>query len=57
MARKMYIDVTLKVIVTVEEGMSVNDVMDNLLFPVEAVHEDILVEDSNVESFELTDSK
>jgi hypothetical protein len=57
MARKMYINVTLKVIVTVEEGISVDSVMDNLLFPVEAISENILVEDSEVDIFQLTDSK
>ena len=57
MARKMYIDVTVKVIVTVDEGMSIDEVIDNLMFPVEALSENILVEDSQVETFKLTDSK
>jgi len=57
MARKMYLNVTLRVIVDVEEGMSVDSVMDNLNFNVDSESENVDVVDSEVENFNLIDSK
>jgi hypothetical protein len=55
--RKMYIDVTVKVIIEVDDDMLLNDAMDELVVDVESIDEDVEVVDSSVENYTLTDSK
>lgn len=57
MTRKMYIDVTLKLIVEVDEGLSVDNVMDNISINVDSETENVDVLDSQIDLFTLTDSK
>lgn len=55
--RKMYINITTKVIVEVEEGVSLNETIDNLELDFNSTDEKIEVIDSQIDDFELTDSK
>jgi len=57
MARKMYLNVNLKLIVEADEGLSIDDVMDKLNFFVDEENENVSVIDSQIENFNLTDSK
>jgi hypothetical protein len=57
MARKMYLNVNLKLIVEADEELSIDNVMDTLNFFVEEENENVSVIDSQIENFNLTDSK
>lgn len=57
MDRKMYIDVTVRLIVNTEENKSVDNVMDSLELSFEEEDETVEVVDSTIENFHLIDSK
>jgi|APFre7841882654_1041346.scaffolds.fasta_scaffold23667_6 hypothetical protein len=55
--RKMYIDVTVRLIVEVEEGKTVDNTMDALEMTFTPTDETVEVVDATIENFNLTDSK
>lgn len=55
--RKMYIDVTVRLIVNVDENKSVDTVMDSLEMTFEPQDETVEVEDATIENFNVVDSK
>ena len=55
--RKMYIDVTVKLIVEVEEGKSVDNTMESLDMTFVPTDETVEVVDAQIENFVVTDSK
>jgi predicted lipid carrier protein YhbT len=54
---KCYIDVTLRLIVDAEDGLSVDNIMDAIDIEAVPVDETVDVLDSEVTNFEITDAK
>jgi hypothetical protein len=55
--RKLYIDVTVRLIVEVEEGKTVDNTMESLDMTFVSTDETVEVVDATIENFNLTDSK
>jgi hypothetical protein len=53
--RKMYIDLKATLIVNVEEGKTLNDVIDNI--EINVIDDDIEIIDATIENYYLTDVK
>jgi hypothetical protein len=57
MARKVYLDVKVSLILYMEDGIEVSDAMENVHLLMSSSDDDIEVVDSNIESYDVTDSK
>lgn len=55
--RKIYVDVKLRLILTVEEGSEINDILNEGDFDFIPNDENVMVEDLTVEDFDIIDSK
>lgn len=54
--RKIYLQITARVVVTVDENVTVEDIVSNL--GIESIDEGLtLVEDYSIQDYEVTDSK
>ena len=57
MDRKMYIRVTMDIIVNADVELSIDNVMDRIEFQTETIDELVEVLDFEIENFQLIDSK
>ena len=57
MARKVYINVTVKLILNIEEGNSIDDVMGEMEHRFETQNENVDIVDSEITLWTVTDSK
>lgn len=57
MARKVYLDVTVRLILNIEEDQSIDNVMGEMEHNFETPNEDVDVVDSEVTLWVVTDSK
>ena len=57
MSRKVYVTVTARLILRVEEGIEVGDVIDNMEYGFSSQTDGAEIEDTEIEDFEVTDSK
>jgi len=55
MSRKVYIETTIVIALTVDEGVDISDVTDTLDITIN--HSGATVEDVEIEDFEIIDSK
>ena len=57
MERKVYIDVTVKLILNIEEGEKISDVMGEMEHNFEIQNENVDIVDSEITLWTVTDSK
>ena len=57
MSRKMYLDLTIRVIIQSKENISVDNVVDNLDIEIENNSETFDILDYEINNFHLVDSK
>ena len=57
MARKVYVDVKVRLIINMDEGIEVNTVLENMDYSFTSMTDDANIEDSEIEEWEVTDSK
>lgn len=57
MSRKVYIDLSVRLIMTVDEGVDVDDVVSELDYNFSDTTGQATVEDTEIQGHELTDSK
>ena len=60
MSRKVYVNVTTRIIMDVEEGVSIDDVIADMNYefnPSAHMSEDVRFEDTEITGHEVTDSK
>ena len=57
MSRKMYLDLTIRVIIQEKENISVDNVVDNLDIEIENNSETFDILDYEINNFHLVDSK
>lgn len=55
--RKVYVTLTVKLIMTVDEGVEVSDVINELDYNFSDTTGNADVQDTTIENFEITDSK
>lgn len=55
--RKVYVRVVTNLIVRVDEGADINDVVNGLTYSFEDTTGKATVEDTSIEDFDITDSK
>ena len=55
--RKVYLKVVMSLQMTVDEGMEIGDVMDNMCFVAEDNSGNADIEDFTMVNYEITDSK
>jgi len=55
--RKVYVTLTVKLIMTVDEGVEVSDVINELDYNFSDTTGNADVQDNTIENFEITDSK
>jgi len=57
MARKVYVDVKVRLIINMDEGIEVNTVLENMDYSFTSMTDDANIEDTEIEEWEVTDSK
>jgi len=57
MDRKVYVNVTTRVIIRADEGVEINDVLENMEYNFTSQTEGADIEDTEVQDWEITDSK
>lgn len=57
MLRKVYATITLKVIMTVEEGTDISEVLSEMEYDLNPSTENVVFEDTYMDDYEITDSK
>lgn len=55
--RKVYVDVTVKLILEMDEGIELDEVINELDYSFTSTIESATVVDSEIDNFEITDSK
>jgi hypothetical protein len=55
--RKVYVDVKIKVIMNMDEGIEVGDVIDEMDYDFTSNTDGVDIEDTEVLDYEVTDSK
>ena len=56
-SRKVYVNLTVKLIMVVDEGVEVSDVVNELDYNFSDTTGSADIEDTSIEDFEITDSK
>jgi hypothetical protein len=54
--RKVYLQVVVRLVITVDEGVSMSDAMDTMAFETNEPQL-VQIEESSIENYEITDSK
>lgn len=57
MSRKVYVEVTSRLIVEMDEGIEVSNVIDEMDYDFNSQTEGADIVDTTIESYEITDSK
>jgi hypothetical protein len=57
MSRKVYIDVKARLILTMDEGVTVTEVLENMDYSFVSQNDEAYVLDSEIQDWEVTDSK
>jgi len=57
MDRKVYVNVTVRLIIRADEGVEINDVLENMEYNFISQTEGADIEDTEVQDWEITDSK
>ena len=55
--RKVYVEVKLRLIVTMDEGINLDDVMNDMEYDFTSCTLDAAIDDTELEDWEVTDSK
>ena len=55
--RKVYVDVKVRLIVTMEDGIDLNDVINEMEYDFTYCTPDAVIDDTEIENWEVTDSK
>ena len=55
--RKVYVDVKVRLVINMDEGMEVSDVIDDIDYGFISQTDGATVEDESIEHFEVVDSK
>jgi len=57
MNRKVYVTVTARLVIRMDEGIEVGDVIDDMNYAFTSDTEGAVIEDSSIENHEVNDSK
>lgn len=57
MSRKVYVELAVRLILDVDEGVEVSHVIDELDYSFNDTTDSARVEDTSIQDFEITDSK
>lgn len=57
MARKVYVNVTTKLIIHVDEGTDVNEVLENMDYDFTSTHDTADIIDTEIQDWNIIDSK
>jgi len=55
--RKVYVDVKVRLIIRADEGVEINGVLENLEYDFTSQTEGADIEDTEIQDWEITDSK
>ena len=55
--RKVYVNVTVRLIMRVDEGVNVTNVLDEMTYAFDLNNSGATLEDSELKDYEITDSK
>ena len=55
--RKVYINVTTRLIIRADEGVDINDVLENMDYTYTSQTEGADIEDTEIQDWDITDSK
>lgn len=55
MSRKVYMNLTVKVIMEIDEGKEIADIVDELNYAIES--DDAIIHDTEIIDYDITDSK
>lgn len=57
MSRKVYIDVTVRLVINMEEGINVSDVIQEMDYSFDSQTDNVDVIETEIKDFEVADSK
>jgi len=57
MPRKVYVNVTTRLIIRADEGVSINEVLENMGYSFTSNNDGADIEDTEITDWEITDSK
>ena len=55
--RKVYVEVTTRLIIRADEGQDIDEVLENMEYDFTSTHDSADIEESEIRSWEIKDSK